>query len=68
MPSTSDSRQPYRIVEFALGYRCHLYDDAGSGAPFLAICQMTPVTKSKFDNLYGCRESLVDGIKRATMS
>ena len=23
-------------------------------------------TKSKFDNLYGCRESLVDGIKRAT--
>ena len=25
-----------------------------------------PVTKSKFDNLYGCQESLVDGIKRAT--
>ena len=24
------------------------------------------VTKSKFDNMYGCRESLVDGIKRAT--
>jgi adenosylhomocysteinase len=24
------------------------------------------VAKSKFDNLYGCRESLVDGIKRAT--
>ena len=24
------------------------------------------VTKSKFDNLYGCRESLLDGIKRAT--
>ena len=24
------------------------------------------MTKSKFDNLYGCRESLVDGIKRAT--
>ena len=24
------------------------------------------VTKSKFDNLYGCRESLIDGIKRAT--
>jgi adenosylhomocysteinase len=24
------------------------------------------VTKSKFDNLYGCRESLVDGIKRET--
>ena len=27
---------------------------------------MISVTKSKFDNLYGCRESLVDGIKRAT--
>ena len=27
---------------------------------------MDAVTKSKFDNLYGCRESLVDGIKRAT--
>ena len=24
------------------------------------------VTKAKFDNLYGCRESLIDGIKRAT--
>ena len=24
------------------------------------------VTKSKFDNLYGCRESLIDGIKRGT--
>ena len=24
------------------------------------------MTKSKFDNLYGCRESLVDGIRRAT--
>ena len=27
---------------------------------------MTSVTKSKFDNFYGCRESLVDGLKRAT--
>jgi S-adenosylhomocysteine hydrolase len=28
---------------------------------------VTPIdTKSKFDNLYGCRESLVDAIKRAT--
>ena len=33
---------------------------------FPAINVSTPVTKSKFDNLYGCRESLVDGIKRAT--
>ena len=31
-----------------------------------AINVNDPVTKSKFDNLYGCRESLVDGIKRAT--
>ncbi len=43
---------------------------------FIAKCISAPqvpainvndsVTKSKFDNLYGCRESLVDGIKRAT--
>ena len=32
----------------------------------LAINVNDSVTKSKFDNLYGCRESLVDGIKRAT--
>jgi adenosylhomocysteinase len=34
------------------------------GAP--AINVNDSVTKSKFDNLYGCRESLIDGIKRAT--
>ena len=34
--------------------------------PFRAINVNDSVTKSKFDNLYGCRESLVDGIKRAT--
>ena len=34
--------------------------------PFSAINVNDSVTKSKFDNLYGCRESLVDGIKRAT--
>lgn len=34
--------------------------------PFPAINVNDSVTKSKFDNLYGCRESLVDGIKRAT--
>ncbi len=33
---------------------------------FRAINVNDSVTKSKFDNLYGCRESLVDGIKRAT--
>eukprot|EP01064_Diplonema_japonicum_P034728 TRINITY_DN72_c0_g1_i13.p1 TRINITY_DN72_c0_g1~~TRINITY_DN72_c0_g1_i13.p1 ORF type:complete len:440 (+),score=178.90 TRINITY_DN72_c0_g1_i13:54-1373(+) len=34
--------------------------------PFPGINVNDSVTKSKFDNLYGCRESLVDGIKRAT--
>jgi len=34
--------------------------------PFPAINVNDSVTKSKFDNLYGCRESLIDGIKRAT--
>ena len=34
--------------------------------PCAAINVNNSVTKSKFDNLYGCRESLVDGIKRAT--
>ena len=39
---------------------------AQDGLPFPAINVNDSVTKSKFDNLYGCRESLVDGIKRAT--
>ena len=44
-----------------------LYDFAKKGAlPFPAINVNDSVTKSKFDNLYGCRESLVDAIKRAT--
>jgi len=44
-----------------------LYQMAKSGSlPFPAINVNDSVTKSKFDNLYGCRESLVDGIKRAT--
>lgn len=44
-----------------------LYQMKQSGAlPFAAINVNDSVTKSKFDNLYGCRESLVDGIKRAT--
>ena len=34
--------------------------------PFRAINVNDSVTKSKFDNLYGCRESLVDAVKRAT--
>lgn len=44
-----------------------LYEMAAEGKlPFPAINVNDSVTKSKFDNLYGCRESLVDGIKRAT--
>jgi adenosylhomocysteinase len=44
-----------------------LYQMAKEGSlKFPAINVNDSVTKSKFDNLYGCRESLVDGIKRAT--
>ena len=44
-----------------------LYDMARAGTLKIpAINVNDSVTKSKFDNLYGCRESLVDGIKRAT--
>jgi adenosylhomocysteinase len=44
-----------------------LYQMAKEGQlAFPAINVNDSVTKSKFDNLYGCRESLVDGIKRAT--
>src|SRR5262249_37427660 len=44
-----------------------LYQMAKEGRlRFPAINVNDSVTKSKFDNVYGCRESLVDGIKRAT--
>ena len=44
-----------------------LYQRATAGKLLVpAINVNDSVTKSKFDNLYGCRESLVDGIKRAT--
>src|SRR5690349_4889751 len=43
-------------------YRMHKHGEL----KFPAINVNDSVTKSKFDNLYGCRESLVDGIKRAT--
>ncbi|MBT5640347.1 MAG: adenosylhomocysteinase, partial [Rhodobiaceae bacterium] len=45
--------------------RLHQMDEEGR-LPFGAINVNNSVTKSKFDNLYGCRESLVDGIRRAT--
>ncbi|AMD60320.1 adenosylhomocysteinase [Rhizobium pusense] len=44
-----------------------LYDLSKKGLlPFPAINVNDSVTKSKFDNKYGCKESLVDGIRRAT--
>jgi adenosylhomocysteinase len=45
----------------------HLYKSFRDGKLKVpAINVNDSVTKSKFDNYYGCRESLVDGIKRAT--
>jgi adenosylhomocysteinase len=45
----------------------HLYRMLKNGSLLVpAINVNDSVTKSKFDNLYGCRESLIDGIKRAT--
>lgn len=46
-------------------HRLYQMEQAGE-LPFPAINVNDSVTKSKFDNLYGCRESLVDAIKRAT--
>ncbi len=45
--------------------RLYKMEQAGE-LPFSAVNVNDSVTKSKFDNLYGCRESLADGIKRAT--
>ncbi len=46
-------------------HRLYQMQEAGE-LPFAAVNVNDSVTKSKFDNLYGCRESLADGIKRAT--
>ncbi len=46
-------------------HRLYILTEQGR-LPFPAINVNDSVTKSKFDNLYGCRESLVDGIRRAT--
>ncbi|MBR5939804.1 MAG: adenosylhomocysteinase, partial [Neisseriaceae bacterium] len=46
-------------------HRLYQMEEKGD-LPCPAINVNDSVTKSKFDNLYGCRESLVDGIKRAT--
>ena len=46
-------------------HRLNILADEG-GLPFPAVNINDSVTKSKFDNKYGCRESLADGIKRGT--
>ena len=46
-------------------HRLKILDKSGD-LPFPAVNVNDSVTKSKFDNKYGCRESLADGIKRAT--
>ncbi|MCR4336651.1 MAG: adenosylhomocysteinase, partial [Candidatus Omnitrophica bacterium] len=69
-----DSRLWHRIVEEIRGVSeetttgvHRLYQMMEKGALlFPAFNVNDSVTKSKFDNLYGCRESLADGIKRAT--
>src|SRR6266536_3150502 len=61
--------KPRRILPSCItrAVRKSLYQMAKEGRlAFPAINVNDSVTKSKFDNLYGCRESLVDGIKRAT--
>ena len=75
--SRSVAAEPNRFTAMAEGIRGvseetttgvhRLYEFAKAGTLlFPAINVNDSVTKSKFDNLYGCRESLMDGIKRAT--
>ncbi len=69
-----DGRFWHKVAEKVMGvseetttgvHRLYQMEKAGE-LLFPAINVNDSVTKSKFDNLYGCRESLVDGIKRAT--
>jgi len=69
-----DDRRWHRVAEAIMGvteetttgvHRLYQMHDAGT-LLFPAINVNDSVTKSKFDNLYGCRHSLVDGICRAT--
>ena len=71
---TEDDRRWHRMAEGLLGvteetttgvHRLYQMHEAGT-LLFPAINVNDSVTKSKFDNLYGCRHSLVDGICRAT--
>jgi len=74
---SSLARQPGKWTQIAKGIRGvteetttgvhRLYEMEKQGTLlFPAMNVNDSVTKSKFDNLYGCRESLIDGIKRAT--
>ncbi len=71
---TEDNQKWHRIVEEWKGVSeetttgvHRLYEMMNNGTLLIpAINVNDSVTKSKFDNLYGCRESLADGIKRAT--
>lgn len=71
---TADNTKWQKIAESVKGvteetttgvHRLYQMQDAGE-LLFPAMNVNDSVTKSKFDNLYGCRESLLDGIKRAT--
>src|SRR3546814_5316501 len=70
---TERPRYPTRPVEAIMGVSeetttgvHRLYDLAKKGKlPFPAINVNDSVTKSKFDHLYGCKESLVDALRRA---
>ncbi|MEX2100816.1 MAG: adenosylhomocysteinase, partial [Acidimicrobiia bacterium] len=71
---TEDNRRWHRMADGLLGvteetttgvHRLYQMHEAGT-LLFPAINVNDSVTKSKFDNLYGCRHSLVDGICRAT--
>jgi adenosylhomocysteinase len=71
---SADNQFWHRVVEKCKGvseetttgvHRLHQMNEKGT-LLIPAINVNDSVTKSKFDNIYGCRESLVDGIKRAT--
>jgi adenosylhomocysteinase len=64
---TAVARQVKGVTEETTTGVHRLYEMASSGTlQFAAINVNDSVTKSKFDNKYGCRHSLVDGINRAT--
>ena len=67
IPAYSTKAEIQGVTEETTTGVARLYKMQKSGEPFFpAINVNDSVTKSKFDNLYGCRESLVDSIKRAT--